>query len=87
MTEQTQPAKKLSFEEALERLEAIVSEIEAGEVPLEKSIEKYASGIELVKQCRRILDQAERKIQLLAKGDDGQLAEAGELSEDENLPL
>ena len=72
---------KLSFEQALEKLEAIVSQIEGGEVPLEQSIEKYAEGIQLVKQCRTILDSAEKKIQLLAQSEAGGLEPAGELEE------
>jgi len=75
--------KKLTFEEALEKLESIVSAIEEGKVPLEESIAKYAEGIQLVKQCRAILDDAERKIQLLAKGEGGELTPAGELDEPE----
>ena len=63
------PKEKLSFEQALTRLEQIVSQIEGGKVPLEESIEKYAQGIELIKQCRAILESAERKIQVLAKGE------------------
>ena len=75
--------KKLTFEEALEKLESIVSAIEEGKVPLEESIAKYAEGIQLVKQCRAILDNAEKKIQLLAKGEGGELTPAGELDEPE----
>ena len=74
--------QKLTFEQAMEKLEAIVSAIEAGEVPLEESIDKYAQGIELVKRCRAILEKAERKIQLLGRGEDGSLAVTGELPED-----
>ncbi|HUS92231.1 MAG TPA: exodeoxyribonuclease VII small subunit [Phycisphaerae bacterium] len=81
-TNQKRPGKeKLSFEQALEKLEAIVTAIEAGEVPLEESIDKYAEGIELVKKCRAILDRAERKIQLLGKGDGDRLEVTGELEE------
>ena len=76
--------QRLTFEQALVKLEAIVTQIEQGEVPLEKSIDKYAEGIELVKQCRTILDAAEKKIQLLAKGEGGTLAGAGELKEQED---
>lgn len=72
---------KLSFEQALERLEEIVDQIERGEVSLEESIDRYAEGIALVKQCRAILAKAEEKIQLLAKDEDGRLAPAGELEE------
>ena len=73
--------EKLTFEQALEKLEEIVSQIEQGKVPLEQSIEKYAEGIQLVKQCRTILDSAEKKIQLLAQSEAGGLQPAGELEE------
>ncbi|HUU60363.1 MAG TPA: exodeoxyribonuclease VII small subunit [Phycisphaerae bacterium] len=78
--------EKLTFEKAMEKLEAIVSAIEAGEVPLEESIEKYAEGIELVKQCRTILNRAEKKIQLLGKGGEESLTVTGELEEDTDEP-
>ena len=42
---------------------------------------KYAEGIRLIKQCRKILDAAEKKIQLLAKDEDGELKPAGSLEE------
>lgn len=73
--------QKLTFEQALEKLEAIVAAIEGGQVSLEESIERYAEGIELIKQCRAILDRAEKKIQLLAKGEGDALGPAGELEE------
>jgi exodeoxyribonuclease VII small subunit len=79
-------AKKLTFEEALKALEEIVAKIESGQVPLEKSIEMYAEGIALVKQCRAILDSAEGKIQLLAKGEGESLEPAGALSEPADGP-
>jgi exodeoxyribonuclease VII small subunit len=79
-------AKKLTFEEALKALEEIVAKIESGQVPLEKSIEMYAEGIALVKQCRAILDSAESKIQLLAKGEGESLEPAGELEEPADGP-
>ncbi len=57
--------KKLSFEQALTNLEKIVAEVEQGNVPLEKSLEKYARGMELIKHCREILDQAEKQIETI----------------------
>ena len=75
--------KKLKFEQALAKLEQIVSEIEEGKVPLEESIAKYAEGIGLVQHCRKILDAAEQKIQLLAKGEGAALEPAGELEKEE----
>ena len=76
-------AKRMTFEEALAKLEEIVSQIEGGKVPLEESIQKYADGIELIKLCRGILDSAEKKIQILAKGEGDALAPAGELEDEE----
>jgi exodeoxyribonuclease VII small subunit len=73
--------EKLTFEEALGRLEKIVSQIETGKVSLEQSIEKYAEGVALIKQCRSILDSAEKKIQLLAKDQGMALEVSGELED------
>jgi len=76
-------AKKLTFEQALENLEEIVSAIEAGEIGLEESIAKYAEGIKLIKHCRGVLDAAEKKIQLLTAAEDETLDVSGELDEPE----
>jgi exodeoxyribonuclease VII small subunit len=81
MTKDAKEKEKLTFEHALAKLEEIVSAIEEGQVPLEQSIDKYAEGVELVKQCRQILDRAEKKIQLLGRGEGGQLEVTGELDE------
>jgi exodeoxyribonuclease VII small subunit len=81
MAQSKKSDKELSFEDALEKLETIVSEIEGGEIPLEKSIERYAQGIELVKRCRKILDAAEEKIQTLTENEQGQMVPEGELPE------
>jgi len=76
--------KKLTFEQALEKLEEIVSQIEEGKVSLEESIERYSEGIKLIQQCRAILAEAEKKIQLLAEGEGGTLEPAGELEDEGN---
>ena len=73
---------KMTFETALKTLETIVSQIESGQVSLEESIEKYAQGTKLIDTCRAILDKAEKKIQLLAKGEGDTLTPAGELSDE-----
>jgi exodeoxyribonuclease VII small subunit len=80
---QQKTQRKMTFEQALAKLEEIVERIESGEVPLEESIEKYAEGVELIKKCRAILDAAEKRIQLLTKSGPGELAPAGELEEPE----
>ena len=71
--------QKITFEQALGRLEEIVQQIESGKTGLEESIARYEQGIKLIKQCRTILDAAEKKIQLLAKSEAGELTSAGEL--------
>jgi len=55
----------LNFEQALERLESVVRDLESTDTGLDKSLERYEDGVRLLKRCRAILDQAERKIRLL----------------------
>ena len=62
-----------NFEEALAELEQILHDIEAGEVPLEESLVKYERGQFLIGHCRAVLGEAETQIELLSKGEDGQL--------------
>ena len=73
--------KTMNFEQSLEQLEQIVDQIEKGEVSLEESIEKYACGVELIKKCRTILNQAEKKIAVLVRNEQGGLEIDGELEE------
>ncbi|MCK4887265.1 MAG: exodeoxyribonuclease VII small subunit [Planctomycetes bacterium] len=54
---------ELSFEETISQLTGIVSQIEQGQIPLQESIEKYERGMTLIKHCRSILTQAEKKIE------------------------
>jgi exodeoxyribonuclease VII small subunit len=65
--------KKETFEVHLSQVEAAVKSLEGGKLGLEESIEKYESGIKALRQCYAILEQAERKIQLLVKEKDGSL--------------
>ena len=76
---EAQQEKKVSFEEALAKLEKIVAAIESGEISLENSIAQYARGVELVRRCRAILQEAEKKIQLLARDENGNLRPSGSL--------
>lgn len=67
----SKPAKRLKFEEAMQRLDAIVQAMESGEIGVEESIAKYEEAMSLAAHCRQILDQAElriQKIQLDAAG-------------------
>jgi len=75
--------KKLSFEEALARLENITQQIEQGKIGLEESIDRYEEGMGLVKQCRDMLSKAEQRIQKLHEKADGSLG--SKRFEDPNL--
>ncbi|WP_232696103.1 exodeoxyribonuclease VII small subunit [Brevibacillus daliensis] len=67
-------AEELQFEEAMQRLEEVVRQLEEGDVPLEKSIELYQEGVKLSRLCTSKLDDIEAKvIQLL--DEDGSVKE------------
>ena len=63
--------KEKKFEEALERLEEIVKKIEAGDMTLEESLETFEEGIKLSRLCSKKLDEAERKVEILLKDNEG----------------
>jgi exodeoxyribonuclease VII small subunit len=62
-----------SFEQAQRELEQIVTQIEGGDVSLEESLAKYERGVFLIQYCRTVLSSAEKRIELLTKGEDGTL--------------
>lgn len=55
------------FEECLDRLEKIVNELERGELPLEKAVALFEEGVQLSGSCRKELENAEGKIEILMK--------------------
>ena len=63
-----------SFEQAIQRLEKIVADMESAELPLEDVLKKYEEGTRLVRFCSQKLDEAEKKIELLTKKADGSVA-------------
>lgn len=60
---------ELSFEEALKKLEEIVTSLENDDIPLEKSMALYEEGMKLSKQCNRMLKNAEEKMTELMQAD------------------
>ena len=58
---------KENFESNLINLEKIVSELESGQLSLEESLEKYTKGIDLVKKCNTIIENAEKEVQRLTE--------------------
>jgi exodeoxyribonuclease VII small subunit len=62
---------KDKFEEALGRLEEIVRKMEAGDMTLEESLKAFEEGIKLARLCSKKLDDAERRVDILLKQEDG----------------
>ena len=60
-------AKKLKFEEAMQRLQEIVGKLESGEVSLEEPMKLFEEGAKLSSQCYQLLDKAEQQVTQLAK--------------------
>jgi len=60
-----------TFEQAIEKLEVIVEQLEQGELTLEEAINKFEEGMELSKFCSDKLNRAEQKLKKLVKTDDG----------------
>ena len=60
-----------TFEASLEALERIVQELERGDLPLERSLELFEQGIGLSRQCQERLNQAERRIEVLLRDNQG----------------
>jgi exodeoxyribonuclease VII small subunit len=57
----------LKFEDQLGRLEEIVAMLEAGNLPLEESLRMFEEGVSLARACARYLEEAERRIEILAR--------------------
>ena len=68
--------EKLSFEDALARLEETVRALESSAVPLDESLTLFEEGIALVKLCNSKLDSAEQKVKILTTDGDGNMREA-----------
>ncbi len=62
----------LSFEEAMERLQAIVEDLEGGTLSLEESIARYEEGVKLSRRLTQTLDEAEKRIERLAESAGGE---------------
>ena len=62
---------KVKFEEALARLEKIVEELENGELTLDDSLARYEEGVKALNKCHEILRDAERRVEMLLKAENG----------------
>lgn len=64
-----QPNK--TFEESMARLEAIVRSMERGDVALEESLKLFQEGTELVRNCQKLLDDAQLQVKMILTAPDG----------------
>jgi exodeoxyribonuclease VII small subunit len=65
-------AQKLSFEQAVSRLEQVVKELEQGDLSLDKALALFQEGVGLARQCSVQLDQAEARIEKLLEQPNGE---------------
>ena len=91
--ENTKEVESLSFEQAIGNLTEIVDKIETGQIPLAESLQQYEKGMAMIKHCRRILLDAEKRIEEIADNDaeeaiedmDGEDSEEPDDPEDDSL--
>lgn len=74
-------AKKLNLEKSLADLEKLVEELESGDLPLEKAMQKFEEGIKLTRGCQAALKEAEQKVEILLKSAGGEELEKFELED------
>ncbi|UCE86144.1 MAG: exodeoxyribonuclease VII small subunit [Deltaproteobacteria bacterium] len=78
----TGESQELTFEAALERLERLVGELEAGDLPLEAALAAFEEGVRLSRQCAAQLREAERRIEVLVREGDELVTRPYEAPED-----
>ena len=68
MAEGQQPAQTVaSFESSLDELEMVVKELESGDLPLDRSLELFSRGMQLSDSCRKQLEEAETRVEMLIR--------------------
>lgn len=80
------PAKNKTpdFEQSLKSLEALVNRMEQGNLPLDEALQAFEEGVNLSRQCRNLLNQAEQKVQVLTESNTGIEAEPFTTNSDNN---
>ena len=71
--------EEINFEEAMKKLEQITVELEKGDLSLDESVKKFEEGIKLSKECDKILEDSEKRINILINND-------GNITEENFLP-
>lgn len=75
-------AKKIDLEKSLAGLEKLVEELESGDLPLEKAMQKFEEGIKLTRGCQAALREAEQKVEILLKSAAGEGLEEFEVDDE-----
>jgi len=71
MVQKGKSLHKLNFEEAMEKLEKIVEDLESGKLSLEDSVKSFEKGIELSKLCKKKLENAENRVKKIVENAEG----------------
>jgi len=66
---------KLTFENAMKRLEGIVEQLERGDLGLDEALKKFQEGIKLSQFCSNKLDETEKKVSILLEDEEGNIRE------------
>lgn len=74
--------KTIDLEKALAGLEAIVEELESGELPLDRAMQKFEEGVKLTRSCQAALRDAEQKVEILLKSAGGEELSGFEIEDD-----
>ena len=72
-----------TFEESLSELEQIATNLESSNLGLDEAIKEFEKGIKLSKECSQKLDEAEKKINILVQGENGELKEENFIAEED----
>jgi len=73
MSDQEEQPSQIGFEQGMASLEAIVNRLESGELSLEEALRAFEDGIGLVRVLDRKLTEAERRVEILTRSDEGAL--------------
>lgn len=64
---------KQTFENAMKRLEAIVQDLESGDLTLDEAMKKFHEGVKLSRLCSQRLDETEKRVSVLLKDEEGKV--------------
>ena len=73
--------KSVNLEKSIADLETLVDELESGDLPLEKAMQKFEEGIKLTRACQAALKEAEQKVEILVQSAGGEKLEDFEIED------